>query len=208
MRLLRELKRMPSTLNEEEVARLLDAAPPRVRVVLEVALMTGLRRSELVHLQWHDWQPGVGLRVEGKPELGHEVKDHQDRPVPSSSELDVVLAEHRLRLRHARPSDFVFQRHEGRGSRWDPNALNHAARVVFKAAGLWRPGRGLHELRRTATTRMLEAGVDPRTVQNVLGHSTLMLLERYGAVGSPQLQRAGAILGRAGRKEVSRRRHY
>ncbi len=43
---------------------------------------------------------------------------------------------------------------------------------------------------------MLEARVDPRTVQHVLGHSTVMLLERYGAVGGAQLQRAGAVLGR------------
>ena len=156
--------------------------------------MTGLRRSELVHLQWGDWRPGKGIRVEAKPELNHEVKDHQDRLVPTNPQLDTLLGAHRKRLRHSRPGDFIFQRHEGRGSRWDANVLGQAIRDTLKAAGLWRVGRGLHEFRRTATSKMLEAGVDARTVQHVLGHSTIMLLERYGAVSAPQMQRAGNAL--------------
>ncbi len=178
--------------------RLLDAAPPRIQAVLEVAMMTGMRRGELVHLQWEDWVPGEGIQIRGKPQLGHEVKDCQDRRVPTSKELDAVLRHRRSELLHRKPEDFVFQRNESRGSRWDANALSREVRDVFKRAGLWRPGRGLHELRRTSTSRMLEAGVDPRTVQHVLGHSTLMLLERYGAVRGTQLQRAGAVLARIG----------
>ena len=76
------------------------------------------------------------------------------------------------------------------------DALTVAVRQVFQRAGLWRPGRGLHELRRTATSRMLRSGIDPRTVQHILGHSTLMLLERYGSVGREQLRAAGDVLGR------------
>ena len=72
--------------------------------------------------------------------------------------MDAVLEHLRRGLQHQNPEDFVFQRSEKRGSHWEANALSHAVREVFKNAGLWRPGRGLHELRRTATSRMLEAG--------------------------------------------------
>ena len=128
------------------------------------------------------------------PRAGLEPATRCLEGVPTNPQLDTILRAHSRRLQHSRPGDFIFQRHEGRGSRWDANVLGQAIRDALKTAGLWRVGRGLHEFRRTATSRTLEAGVDARTVQHVLGHSTIMLLERYGAVSTLQMQRAGNAL--------------
>jgi integrase len=75
--------------------------------------------------------------------------------------------------------DFVFARLDGR-----PMEGSNLISVFHKAlreAGL--PMLRIHDLRHTAATQMLERGVHPKVVQEMLGHSSIMLtLDTYSHV--------------------------
>lgn len=62
-----------------------------------------------------------------------------------------------------------------------PLSINEAWHIYNQAkkrAGL-RKGRGIHTLRACFATHLLEAGVDLRTIQLLMGHSSLLATQRY-----------------------------
>jgi site-specific recombinase XerD len=67
--------------------------------------------------------------------------------------------------------------------------------AVLKAAGV-RWGR-LHDARHTAGTLLVEQGVHPRVVQEILGHTRITTTERHTHVASPQVRDATERIGRA-----------
>jgi integrase len=72
----------------------------------------------------------------------------------------------------------------------DPQSVNHRLDKLVKAAGLARVN--VHALRHTYATRMLEAGVPPKVVQELLGHSTIaQTMDTYMHV-MPELKHAAA----------------
>jgi hypothetical protein len=58
-------------------------------------------------------------------------------------------------------------------------------------------------MRHTGVTLMLEAGVNPRVIQKLVGWSTLRMLERYGHARDAEAQRAVTTMHRALEKAVN-----
>jgi integrase len=134
-------------------------------------LYAGLRRGELCALEWQDVSE-TELWVRSKPE--NLVKDHQERRIPTHPELWRIFAALPQRATWCFPSR--------RGAYWQPPEFQDVARC----AGI----HGFHILRRTFATRCLQSGVDVRTVQRWLGHSSLVVTERYlsnGRSDEPEL---------------------
>ena len=73
-----------------------------------------------------------------------------------------------------RQNDFVFYNHETGNPFVD---LDAGLKLACKKAGI--EGITWHRLRHTFTTRLLEQGVDVVTVQQLLGHSTVLVTMRY-----------------------------
>jgi integrase/recombinase XerD len=80
----------------------------------------------------------------------------------------------------------------------DAQSLRKALRTLAEAAGLNRPVTP-HMLRHTAATLLLEAGVDIRFVQRLLGHQSISTTEIYTAVSDVQLK--NAVVGARGRRK-------
>ena len=104
--------RTPDVLTPEEITALLDKLPEPLRTACELDAFTGLRRGELIGLQWQDVdfedlvihvRRSVVLIVAGTPKTEASAKD-----VP----LDAALAESLLKLKFAGPyngeTDWVF----------------------------------------------------------------------------------------------------
>jgi integrase len=72
-------------------------------------------------------------------------------------------------------SGLVFTRDGGRP--YDPAQDNHAWHAALGAAGL--PQVKLHAARHTTATLLLELGVDPKVIQAILGHSTVVMTRAY-----------------------------
>jgi len=180
----RRPKTLPSVLSPQEVAALLAAAEPRrERVLLQVAYGCGLRLEELVHLQVGDID---SARMVVHVRLG---KGQKDRLVPLSARL---LAELRAYWRRCRPRTWLFAGTRAERPLCGGSVQRLFARVKVRA-GLSKPC-SLHTLRHSFATHLLEAGVDLRTLQALLGHTSLETTARYLHVSTQKLQQVPSLL--------------
>ena len=169
--------RLPEPLSRGEIARLIEAAlHPKHRVLLMTAYAAGLRVSELVHLKLHDiHSERMLIRVE-------QGKGRKDRYTVLSPRL---LQELRSYWRLFRPTNWLFPGRDG--SR--PIDATSAQKMYYAAkrrAGITR-GHGIHCLRHSFATHLLEAGVNLPTIQRLMGHTSLATTARYLHVTSQHL---------------------
>lgn len=170
VRLSKESKRT-RRLDDGEADRLLAACGPHLRAVVECALATGMRRGEILGLQWAD----VALQA-GEIRLpASKTKTATGRTIPISTRLRAILA-----LRTTKPGgdamgadDFVFGTEIGTRVLDVKAAWNGACR----RAGL--TDLRLHDLRREAGSRWLDAGVPLHTVRDWLGHTSVAQTSTY-----------------------------
>jgi site-specific recombinase XerD len=166
---------LPEILSREEIARLFAAATRLdARTFLMLAYGTGLRLSEVCHLQVRDIDSHADrmcIRVE-------QGKGGKDRYVPLAEDVLELL---RVWWRNARPRLWLFpgQTHQSGCSQPVSDATAqrwyHAAR---SAAGITKRG-GIHTLRHCYATHELENGVDLYSLSQWLGHRHLSTTGRY-----------------------------
>jgi len=160
---------LPEILSAEEVERLF-AVTENVthRLLLMTAYSAGLRVSELVRLRVPDIDSHrMLIRVEGG-------KGDKDRYTLLS---ELALAEFRSHWRRFRPASWFFPgKIPG-----NPICESTAQRVYYQArtkAGIAKGG-GIHTLRHSFATHLIEAGVDVTIVQQLLGHRSVLTTMRY-----------------------------
>lgn len=176
-------KRLPRHLRPGEIEDLLDAAgdggslPSRDRAILELLYATGLRVGELVSLDWRDLDlSGRVLRVIGK--------GGKERMVPFGRPAADVLRTwlrswETVREKAETPEtgeEPVFLNQQGTrlSARSVRRILDRSVRDASVAVGV-HP----HTLRHSFATHLLEAGADLRTIQELLGHSSLSTTQKY-----------------------------
>jgi integrase len=192
-------------LTREEFVKMLHAAghPPRHRpglaerdqLVLLTLAMTGLRRSELIALDWGDAtldgpRPSLLVRCGkgGKPR-------RQPLPTQLLGRLERLRDE-----RYASPSDPVFCGLHG--ARLQPAILADIIRRASTRAGITKHVTA-HTLRHTAATWLRQATGDTRLVAEYLGHSDLSTVSRYAHVASEELHAATQALADGPSEEES-----
>jgi site-specific recombinase XerD len=171
--------RLPVVLSREELERLFACAGSlRGRMLLRTTYAAGLRVSEVIHLKVTDLD---GCRGTIRVEQGKGAKDRYSILPPR------LLEELRLYWKLSRPVDWLFP------SRRDPHRPmddTSAQKIYYRAkarAGITR-GHGIHTLRHCFATHLLEAGVDLRTIQLLLGHNSITTTMRYLEVRSELLK--------------------
>ena len=179
----RQEKRIPSVLDEAQVAALIDLpgvglAAARGRAILELLYGTGIRCAEAVALDVHE----VDLDARMVRVLG---KGRKERIVPfgrrAQQALTAWLVE-RARLRSR--SDALFL--NARGGRLSGRSLRTlVARRVQQLALARRCSP--HTLRHSFATHLLMRGADLRAIQELLGHSSLSTTQRYTHVDTRYL---------------------
>ena len=168
----------------DEALELLELArqhEPHVAPVLLAAFHTGMRRGELLGLEWRDVKRrSIVVRralVAGRMKTP---KSGKSREVPISPELRELLAELRsaIRTRRAfRDAGPVFL--SPRGERWDVHNFGRAFRRLEKhAVEAEVPFLRFHDARHSFATWALEGGRSIRWVQEILGHSSAELTLR------------------------------
>jgi integrase len=154
-------------------------------LIFETLLKCGLRDQEAVYLTWDNIDFATGtLRVRSKPEFDFKIKDKEERDIP----IPADLLERLKTYREKHPNGRLVT-----GTATDnPNRkLLRTLKRLVKAAGLncnhcescdkrkecerwW-----LHKFRATCITRLLQSGMDLRTVMKFSGHSDLESVMRY-----------------------------
>ncbi len=171
--------RLPEPYSRSEVAKLLEATRNiKHRVLLMTAYGGGLRVSELVQLQLHDiHSQRMLIRV-------NQGKGRKDRYTLLSPRL---LEELRAYWRQERPQRWLFP--GGNGT--DPLSVDTAQKVFYAAkarAGI-EHGHGIHGLRHSFATHLMEAGVPLPTIQRLMGHAALSTTAKYLHVTRKHLDR-------------------
>ncbi|MDY7096213.1 MAG: tyrosine-type recombinase/integrase [Acidobacteriota bacterium] len=151
-------------------------------VAVETLVATGLRVSELTGatIDALDLTEGA-LRVEGKG-------SRERQAFLTDPELRILLARY-LILRDARAEDTQALLINSRGTRASSQFIRKHLHEAASRAGLRRPATP-HMLRHSCATLLLEAGVDIRYVQRLLGHSSIATTEIYTHVSASGLRAA------------------
>ena len=200
----RARQREMQTWDEYEVAGFLEAAGGGPYYALfHTALFTGMRRSELLALQWrdvdfHQIQVSRSLHHlrDGSYVFAQPKSTRSRRTIALSPSSVLVLKDHKDRQEGIRAmlsmplkgEDLVFSTPEGKPLR--PNTVSRAWTSLASRAGL-RAIR-LHDARHTHASLMLKQGVHPKIVQERLGHASVQItLDTYSHV-APGLQEAAA----------------
>lgn len=163
VRLFRVDNEITNVLSNEDEVKLLEAAAPHLKRIVVCALDTGMRLGEILALTWRqvDLSRGV-IRVE-------HTKSGKPREIPISDRLRGTLG------RASAHDESVFLGPQGVGVASVKTAMNAALR----RAGLANRKYRFHDLRHTFATRLIEHGVDPFTVQELLGHQSITTTQRY-----------------------------
>jgi integrase len=161
---------LPRQLTEAQVQALFAACPKdtsrhvRDRALLLVFLRLGLRRGEVANLTVRDidWRNGV-LHI-------RSTKTYRDRNLPFPDDVGRAVVAH---LRYQRPHPVrVFEpRRPPFTAQRSYDHVGNAVRAVLVRAGI--VDRGVHALRHTAATTMVNGGASFKDVADVLGHQSL-----------------------------------
>jgi len=184
-------KPVPAYLTVDQVFRLLDSidtktlAGKRNRAILETMYSAGIRVSELVGLDVPDVDfSGKSIRVLGK--------GNKERLVPIGQPALAAIENYRealhiqKKLTNGDQGPLFLNKNLGRLT------TRSVARLLSKAAleaGLTVPVAP-HDLRHSFATHMLDAGLDLRLVQELLGHQQLSTTQKYTHVSIDRLMAA------------------
>lgn len=159
-------------LTHDEARRLLGACRERNHGLYDLVLMalsTGMRRGELIGLQWTDidFDRGV-IKLE-------VTKSGRRREIPFNGQLRLVLEARRQHTGHVHNH-----------GRWD--SFRHQWERAVEAAKLDQPLR-FHDLRHTFASWAVQAGRPLLEIKEILGHQSLVMTMRYAHL-SPDNARA------------------
>ncbi len=187
-------RRLPDILDIEGAITTLDSLAVRVseegssaairdRAIVETLYASGIRVSELSGLNLSDIDFSRNtLRVLGK--------GNKERTVPIGIPAAKALTEWlaaRNSMVNEKSGDAVFL--GARGKRIDQRTVREIVYVALEALG-GKVKMGPHGLRHSAATHLLEGGADLRTVQEILGHSSLATTQIYTHVSQDRLKQA------------------
>jgi integrase/recombinase XerD len=163
-------KKLPVVLSRDEVTRFLSVIRnPKDRALLSTAYATGLRVSELTHLQATDIDSQrMAIRV-------RQGKGQKDREVMLSPKL---LDELRAYWKLVKPKTWLFPSTTDPTRPMSRHVVLFACRRYTRKAGLKKHVTP-HTLRHTFATHLLEAGTNIRTIQTLLGHRSLRTTATY-----------------------------
>lgn len=162
-------------LDFDELQRLLDAAKADEELYAAIlcGVDAGLRSGEIKGLDWGDLDLKAGLlSVRRSLHRGDltSPKSGRERTVPTTERLRLALKE----LRHLR-GDAVFSKSDG--TRYTRHELDWRLKKTYRKAQLrWM---GWHALRHTFCSHLAMRGAPPRAIQELAGHSSLSITQRY-----------------------------
>jgi integrase len=179
-----ESEHEPETLTLEEIKTLLSELEQPFLALVALDAVTGLRRSELLALQWADidfQKLQINLRRAVVRQVVGGMKTLASRkPVPMQPELAELLLDLRSRTPYNQPQDWVFASTAKRGLQpfWPENLLRRYIRPAAVRAGIQKR-IGFHTFRHSLGTVMNANGENINTVKDILRHANSRTTARF-----------------------------
>ena len=173
-------KKIPIVLTKEEIKKLLSATDNfKHQLLIELLYSSGLRLSELINLRTED------LEIKDKIGWVRRGKGAKDRLIILSEKVSKDLTKF-LKERKG----YVFEGHAGHLSK---RAVQKMLAELAKTSGIAKHVHP-HMLRHSFATHLLEAGVDIRKIQELLGHADLSTTQIYTKVSTAELKKVRSPL--------------
>jgi integrase len=178
-------------LSDEQLKRLLKAIQddinPYAGPIMLTALYTGMRKSEILRLEWKDIDFEHGfIHIRGP-------KGGQDQKIPLNGPAKTVFE------KLPRTHDLVFP-----GLHGQRTGLYHAIGPIKKKAELPADFRPLHGLRHHYASMLASSGkVDLYVIQKLLTHKSSTMTQRYAHLRDESLKQAAALVGKIVKEAVS-----
>jgi site-specific recombinase XerD len=167
---------LPKVMGKESITRIIQSMDNlKHQSMLMLAYAAGLRVSEIVALKLVDIDSDrmcINIR---------RAKGKKDRVVA----LSPILLDHlRDYFRAYRPKEWLF---EGQGGgQYSARSVQQVFKDAKALAGVKTPG-GIHTMRHSFATHLLESGTDIRFIKDLLGHNSLSTTLRYTHVSLKQI---------------------
>jgi integrase len=170
-----ESKGRERALTVDEESQLLAQCTQSLKTLLMCGIYAGLRiPSEVLNLTWAD----IDLAGDRLTVLGAYAKNGKTETVPLTSKLHDALAglKRAKPISQTRPEHLVFTRQDGKPYKSVQNIFRTAAKNA-KVENI-----SPHVCRHTFATRLAEAGVDLRTIQELGRWASLSMVQRYSNI--------------------------
>jgi integrase len=168
-------------LEPDEAERLLESClEPYLKSIVVTALNTGMRKGEILSLTWNQ------VDLANRRITLMKTKNNELRVIPINDRLHAELAHLKTQ---PQKSEYVFCGDDGKPfgdikKGW-AGAVRRAGIADFR----------FHDLRHTVGSQLVMGGVDLRTVQQILGHKTIQMTQRYSHLSPAHVQDAMQKLG-------------
>ena len=177
---------LPRGLSQEQVRALWSGSEGRRlrnlrdRALLLVFLRLGLRAEEVANISLSDigWRSGC-LKI-------RSAKTHRERVLPLPQDVGEAMASY-LKLRRRRPTHVFEPRRPPFTEQRRRTHVGNSMRYLFASSGI--TDRGLHSLRHTAATAMVNGGASFKDVSDVLGHKSITTTLIYAKLDLKSLMR-------------------
>jgi len=173
---VKKLKEPPGRvryLRDDEIIRLLQCCAGHLKPVVITALNTGMRKSEILNLRWQNVDLDRGFLTL------RETKNNQVRTLP----INKTLYRQLTKLNGKNGSEYVFT-YEGRRLK----NVKRSFMTALKLANI--KDFRFHDLRHTFASRLVMAGENLKTVQELLGHKDIKMTMRYSHLSVAHKQKA------------------
>ena len=176
---MKEAHSHPAVLNSQQIALVLAKTEnPKHRLAISIAFGCGLRLAELAALKVQELDFGRSIVHIRKGKGG------KDRIVMLPETLKQPLRDY---LACYQPAQYLFESHRA-GHPLHRRSYQLIFTQACRKAGLGKVG-GIHSLRHSFATHLLENGTDLRFIQALLGHSSSKTTERYTHVAAHNIRR-------------------
>ena len=176
---------LPKSLNPSEITKIISVTEnAKHQTIIKLCYGMGLRVSEIVNLKIEDID-SKSMRV-----LISKAKGKKDRYVnlPES-----ILPQLRDYYREFRPKEFLFEGQDG--GRYSVRSAQNVFKNAMKKAGIHKTV-GIHSLRHSYATHLLEYGTDISLIQKLLGHNQISTTLNYTKIVDKHLRKVESPLDR------------
>ena len=180
-------KKLPGTLNDIELNKLLKAPEHiknnknliRDKLILTLLAYTGLRRQELIDLNWNNVNLGENWMIIRKS------KNKQSRVIPLHPKVTELLEAY-LTQRLPLKDKALFTGNQG--NRINKNSLVNIFSRYLKISGIKNKKYSLHSMRHSFATQLLSKNVNLISIQQLMGHKRIDSTEIYLHITSKDLK--------------------
>jgi integrase/recombinase XerD len=185
---------LPSFFTEEESSQILSSIDrstikgKKDYVMLILALQYGIRISDILALKISDFDWEMMKIAFYQKKTGKYIS------LPITDTIKWAILDYMMNSRCQDASCYLFLKSKAPHTPYADNTVMHAMITKYvKLAHINTNGRhhGMHSLRHSAASRMLNGGVPLNIVSEILGHSSMEVTEKYLKISMKQLRSAG-----------------